>query len=347
MRRWISIPTLFWLTLLGLVGYVAWMPTPQDETATAAQAAATIDLVNLLSNDDEAVEQAAVRQLVTRGPEVIPALEARAKEVRRYHRRMICSVLEEFLLSDDPAYSEPAEACLERLGQSEEFHIANDAYRILFRNSALRHARAASKFVRARGKLIDETGEFSHTSVPLAFFQESSSHDLHKIVVDAEWTGGDAGLIDILRLFPGRNVSLYVTADAPVSEAAVRQLVIDRRSLHARFPNAPCLGVDYDTNSAPGAVLIFRVMPETPAYRAGLRFHDRLVSLGPTPIKTLRDIEIALSRYAPGERVVLTIDRKFRGRLLIPVILGTDYTTVACACVAPKEQTPSPEPLPE
>jgi|GEM_PF-6637997 len=342
MRGWLSIRTLFWLALLGLIGYVAWLPAPQDDTVVAAQLIPTIDLVNRLSNDDEAVEQAAVRQLVTRGPAVIPVLEARAKEVRRYHRRMICSVLEEFLLSDDPAQSQPAEACLERLGQSEEFHIANDAYRILFRNSALRHVRAASKFVRSGGKLLDDAGEITLQNVSAAFFQEESSHDLHKVVVDRDWTAGDAGLTEILRLYPGRTVSLFVTADAPVSEAAIRKLVIDRRSLHARFPKAPCLGVEFDTNTAPGHVLIYRVTPGSPAEQAGLRHRDHLESIGRTSIKNLRDVEVALSRSSPGEQVVLTIYRNSPRRMAVPVILGSDYTSVTCACVPPV-QTPTPQ----
>lgn len=336
MRRFLSIRSLLWLGLAGLVVYVAWMPTPPEASSRKDHGPATLELVNLLSNDSEAVEQDAWRQLVSRGTVVIPTLVARAQEVRRYHRRMICSVLEEFLLSDDLATSEAAEAALEELGRSPEFHIANDAFRVLFRNSALRHARAATQFVRDGGILVEDQSDPKILGVPAAFMNSGSSLDQYKIVINQTWTGGDAGLKQVLRLHPGRLVSLYVTADAPVTEAALRELVVTRRSLHARFPSAPCLGMAFDPNPASDALVISHVVPDGPAARAGLQPGNRLLRIEQRPISTLRDVDEVLARHSAGDLIEMEIGWR-NAKNSVVLRCGSDYLTAECDCVPPSE----------
>lgn len=332
MRRVLPLRSLLWLSLAALVVYVAWLPTPPEASAQRQDPRPTVELVNLLSNDSEAVEQAAWRELVSRGPEVIPALVARAREVRRYHRRMICSVLEEFLLSDDLIYSEAAEQALDELGQSPEFHIANDAYRILFRNSALRHARAATKFVSVGGILAENVADLRTLPLPEELGDRIRSKDDFWVVIDHHWTGTDSDLQQILRLYPGRSMSLYVTADAPVAESALRRLAVAPRGLHLRFPHAPCLGVSFDPNRNPGRLIIVRVVPESPAGLAGLAFGDELLQVQHTKVTTLNEVNRALANYSPGDRINLTLHRQ--GRTWdVSLVLGSDYTTEQCACV--------------
>jgi peroxiredoxin len=54
---------------------------------------------------------------------------------------------------------------------------------------------------------------------------------------------------------------------------------------------------------------IQRVMPQSPASRAGLRAGDRVLSIGTAKIEQAVDVTAAVSRHQPGERVDVVVQR--------------------------------------
>ncbi len=330
--------SLFWLAIIGGAVYVAWIPNPEDAPASggapltpAARAASLSALIADLNSDDEAVQQRAFRELVGLGAEAISELEAAAGQARRYHRRMMISVLEQLFLSSEFAVADEAEAALERLARHPERHIANDGSRVLLDNANFRHARAFALVTSRNGRLLDANMPGLDPELRADFLRIFQRSKARAVFVPGDWTGGDEGLRFIRRLYPNELLLVFLAPDAPVSPQGVYELTLGRKSLRVRHPQCPCLGVTLeDTTQAGGAVVVY-ISPRGPAARAGVAVRDVLTTVNGLALTSRDDIDRALWPLRPGDVVELQIERKSKvQKFSIP--LGSDYRTLGCDC---------------
>ncbi len=85
------------------------------------------------------------------------------------------------------------------------------------------------------------------------------------------------------------------------------------------------LGVGVQPERTNGHLLIYHIVPDSPAHRSGLRPGDRLLSIDDTPVMTREELYKTLQQYRIGTRVTLSVEREgeilpFRVRLeLMPI----------------------------
>jgi S1-C subfamily serine protease len=72
-----------------------------------------------------------------------------------------------------------------------------------------------------------------------------------------------------------------------------------------------------------GSLVVERVVPGSPADKAGVREGDKLVSLEGAPLATKEDLRHALEKRKPGARVTLVVERDAKS-LELPVELGEE-----------------------
>ena len=93
------------------------------------------------------------------------------------------------------------------------------------------------------------------------------------------------------------------------------------RRLTAEVAALPYLGVSF----AGDAALVEKVVPGSPADKAGLQAADRVRKLDTTRITSLTDLRKAIGNLKAGDRIQLTIERK--GQLLtLPLEVGVVST---------------------
>ncbi len=114
----------------------------------------------------------------------------------------------------------------------------------------------------------------------------------------------------------GLGFAIPVNTARAVAEQIIEKGYVSRPYLGVRWqPITPALARNYSLPVDWGAY-IFRVMPDSPAMRAGLQEGDIITKIGDVSLDEEHNFINALFNYQPGEEVTLTV---FRGSGLIEV----------------------------
>lgn len=119
----------------------------------------------------------------------------------------------------------------------------------------------------------------------------------------------------------GMGFAIPINDARPILEQLIRQGYVSR----------PFLGV-YNLReitpemaewyNIPTGLFVGGVLPDSPASKAGIRVEDIITKIDGEQVLTYGDLDRALARKKPGEKVTLTLYRKLKGELTITVTLG-------------------------
>ncbi len=326
--RGISWRSAFLILVGGFLVLVAFLPDPTTQQLSNWS---TVELISSLNTDRVSLRRAVVRQLVARSRTVIPALEQGARESDTDHLSGIFEVLEELMLSGDPETAEAAESALERLAAGTEGPVAEAAMQVLFSNATLRHARAISHYLELGGQFA-RSKTARDPLAPLAHAGPPGPFSPRILLLDDRWSGGDAGLTYVARVFPGETIITHIGEDAGVSEAAIERLKVLRRNVYIRREGEACLGIIVNSVELLNGVLVADVVAKSPAGEAGLRRGDLIVQFGEQQIHYLDELRQFSARHKPGERVEIRLIRN-SATYRIKMALGTDFGSQDCRCL--------------
>jgi serine protease Do len=119
----------------------------------------------------------------------------------------------------------------------------------------------------------------------------------------------------------GMGFAIPINDARPILEQLIRQGYVSR----------PFLGV-YNLReitpemaewyNIPTGLFVGGVLPDSPASKAGIRVEDIITKIDGEQVLTYGDLDRALARKKPGEKVTLALYRKLKGELTITVTLG-------------------------
>jgi hypothetical protein len=142
---------------------------------------------------------------------------------------------------------------------------------------------------------------FDGEEVPNIFFFTGLHDQYHR----------PADTADLIDHEGGVRVSLLATeigmAMATRAEPFIHKRLAGREDQGPKPPTVR-LGV-LPTNSTKGGVLVQRVFPDTSASEAGLQPDDRILTWNGEELRNTEDLRPKLSEHAPGDEVILTVER--------------------------------------
>lgn len=100
------------------------------------------------------------------------------------------------------------------------------------------------------------------------------------------------------------NVGLGFAIDGNLARLVILSII------KSQLPDKPKMGVvmpQYDKNSPP---VISKILPDSPAEKAGLSVGDRILKIGDRKVSTIRELQLIISAlYTPGDTAVITFLR--------------------------------------
>ncbi len=321
-----------WAAGLFVIGLIALLVILPDPTLTELSTLTNRELIDRLQSSRKDLRKGAARQLLERSKTVVPSLLLAAQSADEELLVKVLQLLEELMLSPDPAVAETAETALEALSGSDDKLRQSMAKRVLNQNIPLRHGRAAGIVQQYRGSIQPawRTYRPEHEKLEGRRWYPQT----HVVVLDEHWQGGDEGLRYVGRLFPDESITLHLARSTPVSETALKQLRTLRAGISLRWEDESCLGILVDQYRAvPGGVglRLTTIIPDSPADRAGLRAGDILQTFGGKPIVQFSDLLDQARLHLPGEQVEIRVRRgRVPWRFKLP--LGSDFRTGICQC---------------
>ncbi len=96
-----------------------------------------------------------------------------------------------------------------------------------------------------------------------------------------------------------------------------RQAAQEVRRLTQVLQNTPFLGVGFKGTSNS----VSQIGPESPAARGGLKAGDQIIQVEQTRVRNAEAVKLAISKYKPGQKITLQIERD-RKKLALTVQLG-------------------------
>jgi hypothetical protein len=321
--------------IAGLLILVAILPDPN--TANLSQLTAE-ELIARLGDDEVSakVRTAVIGQLVDRSRTVLPVMQRAAPAANDQQLSGIYKVLEELMLSTDLRIADDAESTLEFLALSDQDTVRNGANYVLYSNATLRHARALAKYLEYGGRFGEQTqsgwSPMSHMAAG-----PGSVTPPRLLLLNPDWTGQDAGLKYVRRLFPGEELLLHVADGTPVTDAGLSELRTFSERIRLRRESESCLGIINDFNTRRPHATVDNVVSGSPAARAGLRRGDVIFALNEHPVESIESFRTITARYEPGTYVELHL---YRGptQVRLKLALGSDFGTGRCRCVdTPRE----------
>lgn len=312
MQGWTWRTIIFGAVVTVLV-YTATRPDPETEALYSSTPA---ELVDSLGSSRESVRRHAAARMLARGQDSLPAIIAKIPDADDEELEQLFLVLEDLYVSTDPAVADAAEIAIDQLAADRRKEVRRATEDLFQANYTRRYMRACEKLEELGAKLI---------SSPFRLSGGDLNFPLDIAVIDDDWTGGDAGLKYLMRI--RGLVSVHVSEHAQVSPDAVEDLLT---FVSIRRENeACCLGVEF--RYIGDQLVVRRLVPDSPAERAGLVSSDRLISVSGVPIINFGDFTSELRSHRPGDSVELVILRGEQ-ELTLPVELGTDFGTGRCRC---------------
>ncbi len=317
------------MVFLGLAVAFIYAATRNDPELSFVEQATPTQLIERLDHTRESVRRAAASQLVAQGSRGVPVMLDAIPQANNEQLSGIFFVLEDLYLSGDDEVYDIVEAALDTLMEDRDYNIRQSAERILTLNASRRHSRAYTKLVAAGGKFESTNPNSAATS--------ESDHQGNLLILGPEWTGGAEELNAI------RHVrQLHAVHVAKAASINTDEILRMRKSLPyviVRCEGEPCLGIE--CYLAREELEIARVVPGSPAERAGLRRFDEIVELNGMPAGNAAEFFEQLRRYSFGDQVVVRLLRN-RQELSLPVTLDTDFGTGRCWCTDQGESSQSP-----
>jgi hypothetical protein len=258
---------------------------PAATRAQRRQAAAAL-AARLGSPAFEAREEA-TRKLEELGIDAIdPLFAAASGENLEVTCRAIRALAVIFESGDDNTF-DAAEAALEKLAESSNRSAAQRAAEVLspqdvawepgFTSRGSRRWKRAAARIRALGGIV-HTKERHEGQIQAPAADTESLPEY--VMIDAEWKGGSAGLVNLRRLagslprslYARGTPPLYVIDGAPVSTEALAQIRQLIPSLEIQYRGAARLGVQCSASDP--TCRITGIEPDSAADRAGLKVGD-------------------------------------------------------------------------
>jgi hypothetical protein len=141
-----------------------------------------------------------------------------------------------------------------------------------------------------------------------------SNHDLAELrrcrqleTLELLYTPIDDAAVELLADLPVWRMFRIFGTQLTAEGAGSLEPQLDGRQL--LFGRGAYLGIK---SPAAGPVVVDQVLPGSAAAKAGLLRGDLLRQLNQQPLQRFEDLRVALSQFAPGESVELTVERRFR-----------------------------------
>ncbi len=163
------------------------------------------------------------------------------------------------------------------------------------------------------------------------------------IQTDAAINSGNSGgpLVDLTGAVVGLSCSVAAFAQGVGFALPLRAVQrITQEIVRAGHVERPWLGVSVAQGSlwrggqgasrSPEGVLVEKVVPRSPAHRAGIRPGDLLTRVGPFEIRTVRQMLEAIAKYPIGTEIDLTFRRRGESlATLVPLLRAPDERLAA------------------
>lgn len=311
MQSWTWRAILFGALAIVII-ITATRPDPETDVITHATPA---ELAQALRNPRELVRRSATARLIAMGPAAVGELQRAAKSAQDDHLATIFLVLEDMYVSGNELVADEVELAVEELAKDERREVRQASDELFQSNLMRRHLRACAKFESLGGRLV---------ASPFAIQPGESQYSNDLAVIPAEWHGGETGLKLLTRI---RGLSsIHLATSAAIDESQLEMLA---HYFVIRREDEPCLGVELREREA--GLLIRRLVPRSPADRAGLDSMDILLELNGVPVHSYPEFLQVMRQHHPGETVEMKIVREDQPQV-IPVVLGTDFGTGRCRC---------------
>jgi hypothetical protein len=306
---------VFWLTVVGTVVLLA---TPQIDKALGQTPR---DWVQALRHPHPDVRAEAADRLLASGLPTVALLRETALSGDIDAAEPAIDLLRQMYRSTDVEIYQAVEKVFDELAETDNFRLRAYLAATRQRNSDLRLTRNLTAFEALGGVVRIDPKEFTG---------EQGPREAMTAVLDAEWTGGDEGLIHLHRLPKLRVVQVF--RGARVSEAALDHLREQCPMVTVVRRGEACMGVaGIDRQSG---FMVVSIEPGSGAERAGVRPQDVIVAFAGSSQVSYETIASVLFQGRPGDVVPVTV-RRGESLVELQVPLGHyDPVLNSCPCQA-------------
>ena len=280
-----------WLVAVASVA-AAETPVPSEQELSAA-------IVRLNSPDFEDRERAA-DELVAAGVAGLPLLEAAVASAPPEAAARSLEILDRLYIRGSDEQFDAVEKHLVQLSKSVEPEIRDRAAYILDL-AADRRTRLAVAAIERMGALAKETS--ARGAMVMARPETKPGRiSIDSILITRAWTGGDAGLDQVRRLYHLPVLRVYRIRGAAVSDEAIEQLDADLANVsEIQTRGAGCLGISATVPAA--NCMVSGVAKGSAAEKAGLEPEDIVIRFGEDEVRSFQDLIDLLYDKEPGEKI--------------------------------------------
>jgi hypothetical protein len=258
-----------------------------------------------LDAEEFAVRDEATRHLIEAGAVAIGPLAQTAREGSPEAAARSLEVLNRLYAANQDLSFDATEGVLFELMASGRTATRDRASRILDLGAEDRLERTVARLKEMGGlvKYSDQAGVFAPAAIPNA-----RNRIPNNILITRRWTGGDAGLKQLLRLYHLPRLRVYRTKQAPVSEDALDAIVAEMGNID----EIQVRGEGYLGISASQPVpfcTVSNVEADSGAAKAGIREGDIILSFDGHEIRSFQELIELLMDKSPGDKVPVVFSR--------------------------------------
>lgn len=262
-------------------------------------------LIQDLDSSSFATRDSASEELLKAGPAAIEPLARAAGAGSPETAARSLEVLNRIYATNQDASFDATEAVLFTLMKSPRTATRDRATRILEMAADQRLARAVAELEKlgALVKYNDPTGVFAAAPTPAR-----RSRPPGNIIITRRWTGGDAGLKQLLRLYHIPKLRIYRTKHAAVSDEALDAVANDMGNVdEIQVRGEGYLGISA-VQPAVGCT-VSSVAEESAAAKAGLREGDVILKFGEDSVDSFQALIELLNDRVPGDKIPVIFRR--------------------------------------
>lgn len=283
------------LLLLAVVPAVA-VDTP---ALSEKELKAAIERLNSPKFEDR---ERAAEELVAAGVAGLPLLEAAVGTAPPEAAARSLEILDRLYVRGSDEQFDAVEKHLVKLSKNPEPEIRDRAASILDL-AADRRTRLAVAAIERMGALAKETSARGAMAMARAEAKPGRI-SIDSILITRAWTGGDAGLDQVRRLYHLPILRIYRIRGASVSDEAIEQLDADLANVsEIQTRGAGCLGISATVPAANCSVS--GVAKGSAAEKAGLEPEDIVIRFGDDEVRSFQDLIDLLYDKEPGQKIPL------------------------------------------